>query len=43
MLLTFLPFQHLFTAVCGGGEGVSLPRGLCWFIPGVAGGIPHDT
>jgi hypothetical protein len=20
--------------------GVSLPRGLCWFVPGVAGGIP---
>jgi hypothetical protein len=23
--------------------GFSLPRGLCWFIPGVAGGILHDT
>jgi hypothetical protein len=23
--------------------GVSLPRGLCWFIPGVAGGIPCDA
>jgi hypothetical protein len=23
--------------------GVSLPRGIYWFIPGVAGGIPHDT
>jgi hypothetical protein len=22
---------------------VSLPRGLCWFIPGVAGGIPCDA
>jgi hypothetical protein len=25
------------------GGWVSLPRGLCWFIPGVAGGILHDT
>jgi hypothetical protein len=25
---------------CG---AVSLPRGLCWFIPWVAGGIPHDA
>jgi hypothetical protein len=25
------------------GQGVSLPRGLCWLIPGVAGGILHDT
>jgi hypothetical protein len=24
------------------GEG-SLPRGLCWFIPGVPGGILHDA
>jgi hypothetical protein len=23
--------------------GISLPRGLCWFIPEVAGGIPCDT
>jgi hypothetical protein len=22
---------------------VSLSRGLCWFIPGVAGGIQHDA
>jgi hypothetical protein len=22
---------------------VCLPRGLCWFIPGVAGGIPSDA
>jgi hypothetical protein len=26
-----------------GGQGVSLPRGLRWFILGVAGGIPHDA
>jgi hypothetical protein len=25
------------------GWGVSLPRELCWFIPGVAGEIPHDA
>jgi hypothetical protein len=24
-------------------QGVSLPRGLCWFIPGVVGGILHDA
>jgi hypothetical protein len=24
-------------------RGVSLPKRLCWFVPGVAGGIPHDT
>jgi hypothetical protein len=24
-------------------QRVSLPRGLCWFIPGVAGGIPCDA
>jgi hypothetical protein len=23
--------------------GVSLPRGLCWFIPGVAGEIAHEA
>jgi hypothetical protein len=23
--------------------GVNLSRGLCWFIPGVTGVIPHDT
>jgi hypothetical protein len=23
--------------------GVSLPKWLCWFIPGVARGIPHDA
>jgi hypothetical protein len=26
---------------CVGDGGVSLPRELCWFIPGVAVGIPH--
>jgi hypothetical protein len=25
------------------GYGVSLPSGLCWFIPGVTGGVPHDA
>jgi hypothetical protein len=25
------------------GQGVSLSKGLCWFIPGVAVGIPHDS
>jgi hypothetical protein len=30
----------VFVCVCW---GVSLLRGLCWFIPGVAGGIPHDA
>jgi hypothetical protein len=25
-----------------GGKGVSLSRGLCWLIPGVAVGILHD-
>jgi hypothetical protein len=25
------------------GQGVVLPRGLCWFIPVVAGGILHDA
>jgi hypothetical protein len=25
------------------GGGVSLPRGLFWFIPGMAGGIPHES
>jgi hypothetical protein len=39
------PFQFLayfsgfFFFFCG--VGVSLPRGLCWFIPEVAVGIPH--
>jgi hypothetical protein len=27
----------------GGGGRVSLFKGLCWFIPGVAGGIPCDA
>jgi hypothetical protein len=26
-----------------GGQGISLPRGLCWFIPGVGGGISRDN
>jgi hypothetical protein len=25
------------------GQEVSLPRGLCWLIPGVAGGMLHDA
>jgi hypothetical protein len=25
------------------GSGISLSRGLCWFIPGVAVGVPHAT
>jgi hypothetical protein len=29
----------VFVCVCV--EGVGLPRGLCWFIPGVAVGISH--
>jgi hypothetical protein len=28
---------------CWGGWGVSLPRGLCWFISGVAGGMLSDA
>jgi hypothetical protein len=34
--------SHSFGYIPRGG-GVSLSRGLCWFIPGVAGGIPHDA
>jgi hypothetical protein len=48
VLSAFLPFLLCasfqlvgFVQVFFSGEwGVSLPRRLCWFIPGVAGGIP---
>jgi hypothetical protein len=33
--------QVLFWFFCG--EGVSLPRKLCWYIPGVTEGILHDA
>jgi hypothetical protein len=49
-LLCCLCFQFLvycsvlvFVFVFFGGAGFSLPRGLCIFIPGVAGGIPQDA
>jgi hypothetical protein len=35
-------FGFWFFFFCRGWR-VSLPRGLCWFIPGVAGGILFDT
>jgi hypothetical protein len=38
------PFQFLvYYSVFFCGMGVSLSRGLCWFIPGVAVGIPPAT
>jgi hypothetical protein len=36
----FIVYCSIFFFLAG---GVSLPRGLCWFIPGVSGGIPHDS
>jgi hypothetical protein len=36
-------FQFLVYSVFFCWGGVSPPRELCWFIPGVAGGIPRDT
>jgi hypothetical protein len=33
-------FQFLGFFFWWGGGGVSLPRGLCWFVPGVAMGVP---
>jgi hypothetical protein len=36
-------FQFIVYSVFFSQRGVILPRGLCWFIPGVAGGIPHDA
>jgi hypothetical protein len=45
--LLCVSFQFLvYSVVCFVlfcGVGVSLPRGLCWFILGVAGGIPCDA
>jgi hypothetical protein len=38
--LFIVQFFHFFLQGVG---GVSLSRGLCWFIPGMAGGIPCDT
>jgi hypothetical protein len=40
-LCCVLVFSSLFIQVFFFCRGVSLPRGLCWFIPGVAGEIPH--
>jgi hypothetical protein len=37
----WFPVLCLFSFVLVGW--VSLPRWLCWFIPWVAGGIPHDA
>jgi hypothetical protein len=39
--LLCVPFQFLvyYSGFFGGGAGVSLSRGLCWFISGVAVGI----
>jgi hypothetical protein len=37
----FLVYYGVFCFVCG--VGVSLSRGLCWFIPGVTVGISHDA
>jgi hypothetical protein len=40
--LLCVSFQFLvYSGFCG--VGVSLPKRLCWFIRGVAGGILHDT
>jgi hypothetical protein len=33
--------QFLFCFVLFAGQGVSLSKGLCWFIPGVTVGMPH--
>jgi hypothetical protein len=45
--LLCVSFQFLVYSSClfysGQGEGVSLTRGQCWFIPRMAGEIPHDT
>jgi hypothetical protein len=37
-----LDYSSLFIVQCFFG-GISLPRGLCWFILGVTGGILCDT
>jgi hypothetical protein len=50
-LCCVLVFSSLFIVQCFFFFGfvfvcqvvVSLPRVLCWFIPGTAGGIPRDT
>jgi hypothetical protein len=36
-------FQFCFVLFVGRGKGVHLSRWLCWFIPGVAMGIPHNA
>jgi hypothetical protein len=38
-----LVFSSLFIVLFFAGWGVSLPMGLCWFFPGVGGGIPHNA
>jgi hypothetical protein len=46
-LLSGVSFQCLvysvFFFLLGGEKKLSLPRGLCWFIPEVAGGILCDS
>jgi hypothetical protein len=46
--LLHVPFSSLFIIQAFyfyffAGQGVSLSRGLCWLIPGVAMGVPHVT
>jgi hypothetical protein len=42
-LIYYSVFYFCFCFYFFSGREVSLPRGLCWFIPGVVGGIPNDA